>query len=133
MFEIIEVFSNWCKQKIGLHVDEVVAPLFKQGEVWWCSIGMNAGGELYGKGDRFQRPVLVLKKFSRTTFLGLPLTQQEKTGTYFVETNLGGVRRWIILSQARTLDARRLIEPIGRLRTETINGILSQFIKVISS
>lgn len=105
MIEILERFSAWCLQKVEIHTSPHEPPLFKQGEVWWCSIGMNVGDELFGKGERFCRPVLVLKKFSCSTFLGLPLTLQEKSGTYFVETNLGGVRRWVILSQARTMDA----------------------------
>ncbi len=34
---------------------------FIEGEVFWCSIGQNVGGEVYGKGITFNRPVLVLK------------------------------------------------------------------------
>lgn len=129
--ELLDVFYLWCKQKFVLHA-ESEPPLFKQGEVWWCSIGINVGSELYGKGDGFARPVLILKKFTRTTFLGLPLTLQEKSGTYFVETNLGGVARWVILSQARTWDARRLEMPIGEFDEETLNYIQKKFIQLIS-
>lgn len=65
--------------------------------------------------------------------IGLPLTLQEKNGTYFVETALGGVRRWVIMSQARTMDARRLLERVGTLDARTFNKIRDQFCKLISS
>lgn len=39
-------------------------PYFKQGEIWWVSVGLNLGSESYGKGVMFRRPVLVLKKLS---------------------------------------------------------------------
>src|SRR3989338_8328483 len=72
MFGIIEIFCAWCRQKIALHVDERPAKFFKQGEVWWCRVGKNVGDEIYGKGEKFARPVLIIKKLTRTTFLALP-------------------------------------------------------------
>lgn len=131
MFEIIETFYSWCGLKIGLHIAEREAPPFKQGEIWWCSVGMNVGGEIFGKGKYFRRPVLVLKKFSKNMFLGLPMTLQEKQGSWFVETELTGVRRWAILSQARTFDARRLESCVGRFDKNTADRIRTEFINLI--
>ncbi len=133
MFGIIAQFRNWCGQKAELHTGTDEPLMFRQGEIWWCSIGMNVGSELFGKGDRFLRPVLVLKKFSRTMFLGLPLTLREKQGSWFVETNVGSVRRWAILSQARTYDSRRFNNCVGEVDRETLSRILLQFVKLISS
>lgn len=133
MFEILERFSLWCRQKVEMHVSKKDPPLFKQGEVWWCSIGMNVGEELFGKGDRFARPVVVLKKFSRNTFLAVPLTQRENVGTYFIETRLGDVSRWAILCQVRTIDSKRLLENIGTLDKITLKKIRNQFCRLIVS
>jgi len=55
---------------------------------------MNIGDEVYGKGEYFSRPVLVYKKLTNTTFLGLPITTREKTGSWYVEFTLNGLRRW---------------------------------------
>lgn len=116
MFEVVEVFRSWCKQKIGLHKQSVAdVKLFKQREVWWCSVGMNVGDEIYGKGASFLRPVLVLKKITGNVFLALPMTSLEKKGTWYVEVKLHQKQNWVILSQARTLDARRLRNRIGEL------------------
>ena len=48
-------------------------PTFKEGKLWWCSIGMNIGVESTGKGERFTRPI-ILKKFNTNSFIGIPLT-----------------------------------------------------------
>ena len=38
------------------------------------SIGKNIGYETLGKQELFLRPVLVYKKLSKSTFVGIPLT-----------------------------------------------------------
>jgi mRNA interferase MazF len=129
---MFEIFLAWCRLKFEIHQSKS-PPLFKQGEIWWCRIGMNVGDELFGKGDYYQRPVLVLKKFSRNTFLGIPLTLREKTGTYYFETNIRGVRRWLILSQARTFDSKRLRESLGELDENTLKKVREEFAKLICS
>jgi len=50
-------------------------PLFQEREVWDCYWGVNIGFELDGKNDKFIRPVLVLKKLTHNTFLGLVISQ----------------------------------------------------------
>ena len=56
---------------------------FYQGNVYFMSIGRNVGYESLGKNDLFLRPILVYKKLSKTTFLGISLTSKEKEGTYY--------------------------------------------------
>ena len=66
-------YNSWNqKQKIlDLHKRNL---LFKKGEIWWCSVGMNIGEEVYGKGENFTRPVVILKKLSHNTCVVLPIT-----------------------------------------------------------
>jgi mRNA interferase MazF len=47
-------------------------PLFKERDIWWVSIGVNVGFEEDGKHEKFLRPVLILKKFNKELFLGIP-------------------------------------------------------------
>ena len=112
--EIKNLFSIWMKVKISIHVSGT-KKLFKECEIWWVSIGMNIGDEIFGKGDLFTRPVLVFKKFTSNSFLGIPLTSQEKQGTWYIHVRQGGKVHWVILNQARILDARRLRNRIGTL------------------
>lgn len=38
----------WNEQKKNLHEIKNL-PTFKEGEIWWCSVGKNIGKEDYGK------------------------------------------------------------------------------------
>lgn len=132
MLEIIQFFRLWCEQKIALHLARRT-PLFKQGEIWWCSIGVNVGEEIYGKGKSFRRPVLIFKKFTHNSFLGLPLTSQEKTGSWFVEFKINGQKNWAMLNQARILDARRLGKRIAVIQDTDFIAIKKRLVDFYNS
>lgn len=40
-------------------------PMINDGDIWWCAVGKNVGIEIDGKGRRFSRPVLIMKKLSK--------------------------------------------------------------------
>ena len=98
--DYIELLQDWCKLKIFLWEKENKI-IFKQGDIWWCSLGMNLGEEMFGKGEKFTRPVLVFRKFTRNSFLALPLTKHERQGSWYVEITVHGEKNWAILNQAR--------------------------------
>jgi mRNA interferase MazF len=52
--------------------------VFQEREVWWCNIGVNIGDEEDGKSEFFSRPVLIIHKFNKKVFWGIPLTAQVK-------------------------------------------------------
>jgi mRNA interferase MazF len=113
---------RWCEIKILLS-DLPSNVLFKEGEIWWCRIGMNIGHEVYGKGVSFARPVLIFRKFSKDFFIGIPLTSKKKEGTWFVSLVFNDKENCIILSQARALDGIRLIERIGVLGDDQFESV----------
>ena len=73
-------FDKWNdrKKEIQIKKDKRI----KIGKVYWISIGQNIGSEIYGKGDEFIRPVLVLNKIYIkdyiNLFIGIPLSSQVK-------------------------------------------------------
>lgn len=100
-------FDNWNNKKKEL--EEVKDKfLFKQADVWWCSVGLNIRTESCGKGEDYQRPVLVLKKLSSETFIGIPLSTKNKIGTWFIDITIHGEKRWALLYQIRMFHANRL-------------------------
>jgi mRNA-degrading endonuclease toxin of MazEF toxin-antitoxin module len=117
MLEYLFRLLDWCKVKIVLSSTPQKTHFFKEREVWWCSIGVNIGDEEFGKGPQFLRPVLVFKKFSNHSFLGLPLTGTLKEGSWYVLSTVLGKRGSVMLNQARIFDKRRLVS-----RIETIPG-----------
>jgi mRNA-degrading endonuclease toxin of MazEF toxin-antitoxin module len=82
--------------------------IFHEGEVWWCSVGLNIGEEVYGKGINFARPVLVFKKLTKNSFLALPFTGSEKKGNWYVPIQLPNRKSSIMLNQIRVVDKKRL-------------------------
>jgi mRNA interferase MazF len=107
-------FEEWHKEKAVLH-KKTKTVFFHEREIWWCALGANVGNEQDGKGALFTRPVLILKKFSKTTFWAVPLTTKRKQGTYFysLSSRVGGRRTTAVLHQLRLIDARRLSDKLG--------------------
>ncbi|MEK7644239.1 MAG: hypothetical protein AAB390_02970 [Patescibacteria group bacterium] len=79
--DIFQLFTNWTKKKIKHHVG--VQPTdfyFREKEIWWAALGQSVGYEINGKHDLFERPVLILKKYSGGMCFVLPCTTQLKGG-----------------------------------------------------
>src|SRR3989338_3071198 len=130
--DCITLIKEWCGLKSDLCGKESKV-IFKQGDIWWCSLGMNLGEEVFGKGEKFRRPVLVFRKFTGNSFLGLPITRQEKKGSWYVEITIHGEKRWIMLNQARVLDKKRLTSRIGALDSTDFNKVKSKFLEFYNS
>lgn len=75
-------FNNWNLLKKILD-DKKSYPNIRQREIWWTSIGINIGHEENGKGGSYSRPVLVVRKFNKHIFLGVPLTTKIKDNPYY--------------------------------------------------
>ena len=101
-------FDRWHPTKRNLDA-RTGLPNFKERAIWWCSVGINIGFEIYGKGDVFTRPVLIIRKFDASTFLGAPLTTSQTEGYYRAPYILNGKNEFVLLNQIRTYDARRSV------------------------
>ena len=66
-------FDEWNDTKKTVHKKTEVAH-FREREIYVSTLGSNVGFEQDGKGDDFVRPVLVVRKFSKYSFIGIPLT-----------------------------------------------------------
>jgi mRNA interferase MazF len=56
-------------KKIQDAKDRLAQPIFcRERDISWISLGLNIGDEEDGKGDFFERPVLVVKKFNNNLF-----------------------------------------------------------------
>ena len=130
--DYLKSFKEWFRLKISLWGKESKV-VFKQGDIWWCSLGVNLGEEIFGKGLKFTRPVLIFRKFTSNSFLGLPLTKQEKKGTWYVEITIHGEKRWVMLNQARVLDKKRLTSRIGVLDDADLKKVKDRFLEFYGS
>lgn len=124
-------FNGWNNTKQGLDASQRL-PTFKEREIWWCSMGVNVGYEIYGKGDKFWRPVLILDKHNRHTFFGLPLTSTIKPDNpYFFPIHFRERDGSVLLSQGRTLSSKRLSNIMGSLPENEFAEIKRCFIATL--
>jgi mRNA interferase MazF len=115
-------FNEWNEVKKQLDCKEkYITP--KEREVYWASIGENVGFEQNGKGDIFSRPVLIVKRFSKNIFFGIPLSTQPKEGSFFYGFELNGEKSTALVVQGRLFDTRRLENRIGMIGKEDFENI----------
>ena len=107
-------FDTWNEQKKSIHNIQQ-CPMFKEREVWWCSLGANVGDEQNGKGSSFTRPVLVLKKFNRNLFLGVPMSTKIKDNKFYHRISFREKEQSALLSQIKVIDAKRLKDKMGEI------------------
>ena len=116
-------FFGWAGEKQRLHEKRKVT-YFSEREVWWCALGVNIGHEQDGKGRRFARPVVIVKKFSAQTCIVVPLTTREKKGRFYA--SLGTVKGrpvTAIISQIRLIDRRRLLNKLGTVKKDAFEDM----------
>ena len=89
--------------------------MFKERDVWWTSIGVNVGFEEDGKHENFVRPVLVLKKFNRELFLGVPLSTKLKDNKYYVRISVKQKIVSAMTSQIRVFSSKRIWNKLAEL------------------
>lgn len=87
-------------------------------EVWWCSLGVNIGSEIDGKNEGYERPVLVLRVYSRETLVILPITGKRKDNRFHCEVELGSRPVWVALTQVRVISNRRLLRKFDTISIE---------------
>ena len=122
-------FSKWFALKKLAH-ETIGKALFHEREIWWCKLGANVGFEIDGRGEDFERPVIVIKKFNLDTRIVIPLTSKPKTGKYYFPVGtVDGRDARAVLSQIRLIDRKRLTEKIETLPKEIFRMLLSAIVK----
>lgn len=129
----IQKFITWTNRKITIHFENRPEFYVYEREVWWASLGENVGSETNGKNFHFERPVIIIKKFSKDMLFVIPTTTKTKIGTWYQPIEYGDVQTQAILAQARTISARRLIRKIGNISPEQFKPLLESFISLIKT
>lgn len=123
-------FDPWnnLKKELNSHQN---FPFVNDGDIWFCSVGVNVGQEQDGKHGYFERPVLVVRRWSRESFLAVPLTSKRKIGNYYFELTIGGRISWALLTQMRIFDCRRLQRLVGKIPHSELRNLREQIRKLI--
>jgi len=133
-------FDEWNEVKKEVDKKEKILK-FNQRDIFFINVGQNIGYEQNGVGDKFLRPVLILKKFNKRFFLGVLLSSKSKNNPFYYKI---GEDSFAILSQVRTFDAKRLnyfvkrlnenkffevVEKISKLLPKRESGLSSNFVE----
>lgn len=124
MNEDIQHFIEWAKLKIRIHIAPYHRKYFKEREIWWCSLGKNIGYEQDGKNERFERPILIVKKFNHEILWTLPLTRTSKENNkYYFKLEQYGESSFIVLSQLRLVSSKRLLRKMRMIREDEFGAV----------
>ncbi len=115
MYDKSVKLNEWNEVKqITQKIDKKV--YFKERDIFWLKIGENIGFEQNGKGNKFQRPVLVVKRYTNDMFLGIPLSTTLREGNfYFQFTFLENKISTALLVQHKLFSSKRFIKKIGKI------------------
>ena len=101
-------FDRWNEIKKTLELGDNDT-FCKNAEVWWCSLGLNIGFEQDGKNQLYERPVLVVQKFNKFVFWGVPLSTKIKPDNpHYLQLRHENQDYSAIISQLRLYDSKRL-------------------------
>jgi len=108
-------FDGWNVKKKDINSNGYNPPMFKERDVWWVSVGINVGFEEDGKHEKFIRPVLVVKKFNRMLFLGVPMSTKLKDNRYYLPVTIKDKTVSVLISQIRVFSTLRMQDKLGEL------------------
>ena len=127
----IESYIEWVKHKFKIDSQERKYQI-QEGEVYWCSLGVNVGDEENRKGLGSRRPVLIFKKFNNNIFLGVPLSTKNKDSVYYVKVLLKDEEVSAMISQIRVIDTKRLDKKIGYIKNSDFKKVKEEVLKMLS-
>ncbi len=115
-------FDEWNVAKKD--INSGINVFYKIREIWWCRLGVNIGFEEDGKGKNHERPVLILRGFSRQVCLVVPLTTSTKVNPYYIQVGMvDGKPASAIISQIRLIDTKRFLGRVEILDIDIFNKI----------
>ena len=126
----LKLFDEWNKVKKIIHSKENIVG-YKEREIFWIRLGKNVGSEEFGKGDEYQRPVVIVKKLTNNLFFAIPLTSKIKNGSYFYTFTFKTKKNKILTNtamilQLRTFDKKRLMGRIGTMPKNDFENLLEK-------
>ena len=120
-----EDFDQWNELKKSLSRRNKRPP-YREREIWWYAAGRNIGSEIDGKGPRFSRPILVVRKYGEATFFGVPLSTRKVGDFWYSKITVKNKNRCALLSQAGSYSVNRLYGRIGKVSKNEFEEICAK-------
>lgn len=124
-------FNRWNERKKKLD-DSSFNDYVHEREVWWCAIGANIGVESNRKHSNFERPALVIRKFSKDAVVAVPVTTKIKDNPYYITYTHDGAEFAAMISQVRLISTKRLIRKVFSMDSGNFLKIRDAVIGIIN-
>jgi len=126
-----EEYNKWSKLKQKINKKKNIV-YFREGQIWYINMWINIWYEEDWKKDNYSRPVLILKKFSKDTFLWISTTSISKKWKFYYNIwNIKWINNFLILSQIRLYSSKRLLSHIWWISIEESKNIKKKISKLI--
>jgi mRNA interferase MazF len=126
-------YERWNKVKIKLN-DDLPRPMgCKPRDIWQASVGENTGFEEDGKGEKFVRPVLILRVYGNGMCHVIPLSTTKNRGVHYFEFDgHTGKKSVALLSQTRLIDGARLRRKAGYIEAKDFNSLKEKLKRLLN-
>jgi len=103
----------------------------KPREIYWLKMGENVGYEQSGKGDKFLRPVIIVKQLNKHLFLGIPTstTFREESNFFYpfeYRTKKGNIKITALIVQLKVFSVKRVLSKIGMMNKDNFEILLEK-------
>ncbi|MCK9368474.1 type II toxin-antitoxin system PemK/MazF family toxin [Candidatus Dojkabacteria bacterium] len=131
--EYLKDFENWNILKKEIDSSNNRIPFFKEGDVWWVHLGANIGSEIEGKGTKFLRPMIIIRKYSPQLFLGIPLSSKLKNIWSYIPIIINTRKESLLITQSRSISSKRLLHRFGEISEKELRKVKKQLIYIIKN
>ncbi len=125
-------YDEW--NTIKKHLNDTHRKVFAHDrEIWWCSLGINIGTETDGKHENFNRPVLILKRFTEDMILVAPITSRIISNRFHIPISINSGKhkssgKW---AEIREISPKRLMRKIDTLPNSVFKVVKHQFLNIL--
>ena len=90
-------------------------------------MGINIGSEVCGKNNPFERPVLVLKVFTKNLILVAPLSTKYKETENHIEIKTPNGTSYLMIEHIKVMSTKRLDRKISKINEGLFEKIQKQY------
>ena len=124
-------FDRWNRRKKRINASPKNLS-FMEGQIWWCSAGLNVGHEIDGKHGTYERPFYIIKKCNSKMFIGVPCTTNMEHGSYAYALNITDGNFMLNFSQVKSMSVKRLLRRMTNIPEPIEERIKKSFLRYIN-
>ena len=115
-------FDSWNPVKKGINEKEKSHKV-RAGEMRWCSLGVNVGSEIDGKGNTFTRPVIIISIAGPDLAFVVPCSTKLHERAGYIQIQLKNKKVSACVHQVKIVSTKRIYDRIQRISKNQIKDL----------